>query len=247
MIISIEQNNIIRRFNLEKGYDISIPLHRHGPRAWYVPEARIAPVLNQHFTGSTRLGGKVNFNDVAFNPHGHGTHTETVGHIASESFPITSELSSFHHIAALFTITPRVIQGDHVIQMDQVQEKWTTPGMEAVIIRTLPNSLDKTHRNYSNTNFPYMDAAAAEWLASVGVRHLLIDLPSIDREEDGGALKAHHAFWSYPHQTRRGCTISEMVYIDDEIQDGEYLMMMAPAAFINDAAPSRIVLYAPID
>jgi arylformamidase len=35
-------------------------------------------------------------------------------------------------------------------------------------------------------------------LRSIGVRHLLVDLPSVDREEDGGVLAAHHAFWDFP-------------------------------------------------
>ncbi|MFM7815262.1 MAG: cyclase family protein, partial [Flavobacteriales bacterium] len=100
---------------------------------------------------------------------------------------------------------------------------------------------------YSNTNFPYMTAEATAWLASMGVEHLLVDLPSIDREEDCGELLAHHAFWQYPQNTRRGCTISEMIFVPNEITDGEYLLLLAPASFANDAAPSRVVLYRPLD
>ena len=182
MIITIEHQTTKRRYDLSQGLDISIPIHRHGPRAWYVPEARISPVINQYFTGSTRLGGRVNFNDVAFNPHGHGTHTETVGHIASESHPISTGLQEFHHFAKLITVEPAAVAGDRVIQLHQIQAQLQHTMPTALIIRTLPNDADKTTRQYSNTNFPYMAAEATAWLASMGVEHLLVDLPSIDRK-----------------------------------------------------------------
>ena len=88
-----------------------------------------------------------------------------------------------------------------------------------------------------------MEPQAAQWLADCGVQHLLIDLPSIDREEDEGKLLAHHAFWNYPSQPRKEATISEMIYVDDSIPDGLYLLNLQVAAFRNDAAPSRPVLY----
>ena len=77
---------------------------------------------------------------------------------------------------------------------------------------------------YSNTNFTYMHPDAAAWLAARGVQHLLVDMPSIDREEDQGKLLAHHAFWNYPTDPRMEATITEMVFVDDSIADGLYLL-----------------------
>jgi arylformamidase len=83
--------------DLSKPIDISIPLGPDGPRAWYVAPMSIAPVINAHFTGSVALGGSVNFRDVKFNPHGHGTHTETVGHITKENYPLSDFVPDVMH------------------------------------------------------------------------------------------------------------------------------------------------------
>ena len=37
-------------------------------------------------------------------------------------------------------------------------------------------------------------------LAATGIRHLLVDFPSIDRMHDGGRLTNHHLFWNVPER-----------------------------------------------
>ena len=76
-----------------------------------------------------------------------------------------------------------------------------------------------------------------------GVQHLLIDLPSVDPEEDAGALAAHHVFWQYPNATRTQATITELILVPDSVPDGRYLLDLNAAAFDADAAPSRPMLY----
>jgi len=113
-----------------------------------------------------------------------------------------------------------------------------------LVLRTLPNDSLKLSTNYSGANPPYMQAGAAAYLVERGVKHLLIDLPSVDREEDGGKLAAHHAFWQYPEAPRTDCTISELVYVNNSIPDGLYLINLQIASFEIDASPSKPVLYA---
>jgi kynurenine formamidase len=114
---------------------------------------------------------------------------------------------------------------------------------EALIIRTLPNQLDKKHKNYSSSNPPYIELEAIEILNQAGVEHLLIDLPSVDREQDGGALAFHHAFWQVPENPQFHKTITEFIYVSDEIADGNYILNLQTAPFENDATPSRPVLF----
>ncbi len=64
-----------------------------------------------------------------------------------------------------------------------------------------------------------------------------------DKEEDGGALATHKAFWLYPDNTREGCTITELIYVPDEISDGFYLLNIQIASFEIDVSPSKPVLY----
>ena len=42
---------------------------------------------------------------------------------------------------------------------------------------------------------------------------------------------------------RFNCTITEMIYVYEEIQDGSYLLNLQFASFENDASPSKPVLY----
>ena len=80
-------------------------------------------------------------------------------------------------------------------------------------------------------------------LVQQGVLHLLVDLPSVDREVDGGRLEAHHAFWRVPDNPRQGCSITELIYMPSSAPDGMYLLHLGVAPMDNDAAISRPVLY----
>jgi arylformamidase len=252
MITHIQHQSNTFTIDLSQPIDLSIVLHAEGPRAWYAGKMRFAPVINQYFTGSVKLGGKVNFNDVFFNPHAHGTHTETLGHISRELVSIENALTRYWWIASLITLTPHlcteandIVQaGDSIITLEQLQQTLSGEMPEALVIRTTPNSDEKKSRLYSNTNFTYMHPDAAAWLAAQGVQHLLVDMPSIDREEDQGKLLAHHAFWTYPAAPRMHATITEMVFVEDTVDDGLYMLNLQVASFRNDAAPSRPVLYA---
>jgi hypothetical protein len=81
------------------------------------------------------------------------------------------------------------------------------------------------------------------FLRKLGVKHLLIDLPSVDREKDEGELKAHKAFWDVDGTIRMDATITEMIYVPHRIEDGRYLLNLQIAPLENDATPSKPVLY----
>lgn len=114
---------------------------------------------------------------------------------------------------------------------------------ESLVLRTLPNPESKRHMDHSGTNPPFLEAKAAVWLNVQGVCHLLLDLPSVDREEDGGALQAHKAFWGLPDQPRPEATITELIYVPEAVADGKYMLNLQMAALENDASPSRPILF----
>jgi kynurenine formamidase len=121
---------------------------------------------------------------------------------------------------------------------------------EALIVRSVPNDASKRMRRYGSAEgTPYFSAEAMQWIVARGVRHLIVDLPSVDRGNDGGRLAAHRIFWNLPAGStsaaaavRMNATITELAYIDDAIEDGEYLLNLQIAPFMSDAAPSRPVL-----
>ena len=133
---------------------------------------------------------------------------------------------------------------DHAITLQAMKALIGDPGPDALILRTLPNASDKLQTDYSGHNPPYLEAECCAYLREIGVKHLLLDLPSVDRESDGGALAAHHAFWNVPAEIDLERTITELIYVPDAIHDGEYLLDLQIAPFENDASPSRPILYA---
>jgi arylformamidase len=82
-----------------------------------------------------------------------------------------------------------------------------------------------------------------KFMVSKGVKHLLIDLPSIDKEKDGGELLGHNAFWNTKGKLRLDATITELIYVSNKIEDGEYFLNLQIAPFENDASPSKPILY----
>lgn len=250
-LIKLDNKNLI--IDLNQPIDISIPItnNQENLTAWYVDTPSIKPVTSEGFIGSIKQGGSVNFSEISFNPHGHGTHTESVGHIEPNIYPITKALKKFHFYAYLITVSPKKWTkneetrqvDDQIITLDQIKPAIEKYNPEAVVIRTIPNKKEKTKRQYSNTNPPYLCHKVADFLAKNNVKHLLIDLPSVDKEFDRGELKAHKAFWQYPKSIRFDSTITELVYVSNEIEDGEYVLNLQVASFENDASPSKPVLY----
>ncbi|MCX8079835.1 MAG: cyclase family protein [Bacteroidia bacterium] len=234
------------RVDFYQPLDISIPVRKEGNVVcWYQDEPKITPVMMGDFVGEVKSGAPVNFRNIFFNPHAHVTHTESVGHITPEWISVYREQKIFFYISELITVLPEELSnGDRVISkaiMEASFEGNLQP--EALIIRTLDNSPEKISAHYSNTNPPYLQPDAMKFIVEKGIRHLLIDLPSVDREQDEGKLTAHRIFWDYPDNPRMDCTITELVYVPNHIPDGNYLLNLIPGPFDNDASPSRPILY----
>ncbi|WP_320816105.1 cyclase family protein [Flavobacterium sp.] len=262
MKTAIQHNNITFELDLSKPLDISIPLtnNEQNPIAWYQSTPIIEPVKEGDWIGKVSEGkSSTNFNNIFFNPHAHGTHTECLGHITKDFYSINQCLKQFFFTAEVISVEPKTIGEDLVITKEQIESFFVISTEEkshnqnhypeAIIIRTLPNLEKKKHINYSHTNPPYLDIAAAAYIREIGVQHLLIDLPSVDKEHDGGFLLAHKAFWNVKNvnvlnaDARMNCTITEMIYVNDTILDGSYFLNLQIASFENDASPSKPVLY----
>ncbi len=232
--------------DLSKPIDISIPLRQgeENVNAWYASPVKIEPVRMGEWVGEVKQGGSVNFRNIFFNPHGNGTHTECVGHISKEDCSINKCLKTFFFVAELITVLPEETpDGDQIITKQHIENCLGEKQPEAIVIRTLDNNISKINRHYSNTNPPYLHQEAAELIDALSIDHILIDLPSVDKEADGGKLAAHHTFWQYPHNTKFNRTITEMIYVPNTVYDGTYLLNIQIASFENDASPSKPVLY----
>lgn len=236
---------MMHTIDLSKPIDISMPLRasKHNVNAWYIDEPRIEPFKEGEWTASVSEGASINFNNICFNPHGHGTHTECVGHITEKVYSINEHLKQFFFLAEVITVAPEKLKGDFVISKKQIQFALGNKKRDAVVIRTIPNMNDKLSKQYSHTNPPYLLEEAAIYLREKDVKHLLIDLPSVDKEKDDGELLSHHAFWNTKGKLRLDATITELIFVPNTVADGCYFLNLQIASFENDASPSKPVLY----
>ena len=247
MIATIHKGNNLFTVDFSKPIDISIPVRNSedATRAWYVNPAVIEPVRMGDWIGSVEAGNSVNFRNVFFNPHAHGTHTECVGHISKENVSINQHLKQFMFLAVVISVEPQNVNGDAVITNEQIQQLLKNyQKLDALVIRTIPNLETKLHQNYSDTNPAFIDVDCISILNDLGVKHLLIDTPSVDKEKDNGELLFHKAFWEYPNNIQYDKTITELVYVDAQVEDGIYLLNLQLGSIENDAAPSKPILYA---
>ena len=246
MHIRVTYNNQEYRCNLDEPIDISIDLaDAKCPLAFGAPAVKFYPLEEGNFIGSLEKGSPVNFYNVHINPHGNGTHTETALHIDSRAPNLFEVLKKTHMFCNVITIESFETRAqDDIVGMTSYNwDGIDFHGIDAIAIRTNPNTALKKTNDYTGTNPPYMSATLAAYLSGK-IDHLLIDLPSVDKEHDGGELSSHKHFWqtetSDPVYNK---TITELIYIDDEVEDGLYLLNIQALSWHLDTSPSRPVLY----
>ena len=252
----------------DDAYDLSIPLDFEGlqPNFFHAPHARAIAIESGDFVGDVRRGGSCNCATYTLTPHCNGTHTECIGHVVTERVAVRDASTDHLCLALLVSAAPvdaaatceasdpQPHAGDLLITQSLLEAAvgdQELAAFQALIVRTLPNEPTKRVHNYSaGETPPYFSVEAMRWIVQHGIQHLVVDLPSLDRADDGGRLTAHRVFWGLPagetalaHAARPCATVTELAYIDDEIRDGAYLLNLQVAPFVADAAPSRPVLY----
>ena len=247
--------------NFSEGNDISIPINFNGaqPNTYGVDGATSKPYQDGQFIGDTRKGGPCNFETYSFTPHCNGTHTECIGHITNERVSILTSLDQEMIPATLVSVTPRnttenytpdLNKEDLVITKEdlKLQLKDINPAfLQGLIIRTIPNLENKKSRDYMKVSPAFFSIDAMEYIVSLGVVHLLVDTPSVDRLLDDGHLSAHNIFWETKgkefNPNTQNKTITEMIFVPSSLEDGAYLLNLQIPAFVSDAAPSRPIIY----
>ena len=247
--------------NFKKFTDLSIPLKFNGeqPNTYNVNQASSFAYKDNSFVGDTRLGGPCNFETYTLTPHCNGTHTECIGHITDERVSINDSLRDMFMPATLITLTPSVTNetyspclnsGDLVVTKKEIESKLSsvdTSFLDGLIIRTVPNNENKLKKKYSGNESPFFTIEAMNYIVELGVKHLLVDFPSVDRLLDEGKLTCHNIFWETDNKklnlAARGKTITEMIFVSNDIIDGKYLLNIQTPSFVSDAAPSKPIIF----
>lgn len=247
--------------DFSKGIDISIPLFFNGeqPNTYGVDKATSKAYKDGQFIGDTRKGGPCNFETYSFTPHCNGTHTECIGHITIERVDILSSLNEEIIASTVISVLPKKSNEHYIPDLSSADLVITKKDLEAqlknanfdflkaLIIRTLPNFEKKKKRDYMNNAPAFLSIEAMQYIVGLGVEHLLVDIPSVDRLFDEGHLSSHNIFWETKNKefslTTKHKTITEMIFVPEDVKDGTYLLNLQIPAFVSDAAPSRPILY----
>jgi len=180
--------------------------------------------------------------------------TESAGQI-DDSYPISMSIddrvitrkgveSAFRNLSNCVKI------GQETDSPNLLATAYDTDFLQGLVVRTLPNNKDKLSRRYGEYVPPFFSSEAMEFIVKIGVKHFLVDLPSIDRIFDEGTLSNHRKFWNVEKRkfetnknSRINNTITELLYVPNEIKDGKYLLNTQIAAFESDTSPSRPILF----
>jgi len=254
--------------DLSSGKSIAITLLPNGsqPNHFGAPECSSQTLVAGDFIGDTKQGGSCNVNQLTIIPHCNGTHTESVSHIINELIPVYRSIEQTLFPCVLISIEaapasenvdeyiPSIDSDNLVITLEILSKKlkcFSDVQLEGLVIRTRPNLSNKKSQIYDNDHYPvYLTNDAMKYLRQRKVKHLLVDLPSVDKMYDDGILSNHRIFWnvelgktSRTDQTQTNKTITEMIYADETIEDGFYLCNLQIPEIETDAVPSRPELY----
>ncbi len=253
--------------DLRQPYDLAIPLDFNGvqPRWSLAPAANSAPLTSGSFSGRVQSGASCNCSTLTLTPHLDGTHTECAGHLTLERIDARTVVPVGFLKALLVSVTPIPAHGtqessspaphadDLLITAAALTLSWPTKLQfvpQALIVRTLPNTKSKRARDYRSEPAAYLSLQATALLVARGIEHLVLDVPSADRADDGGELSAHREFFGLPVGSvslsavrRPQCTITELAYADETVADGVYLLVLQIPALGGDAVPSRPLLF----
>jgi len=223
-----------------------------------VPPAEAKPLNYGGTIASMLHGGPCNAYRIDMAPHCHGTHTECIGHILPEVQNV-ADLNIEPLIAATLirvqlerrtestdNYNASACHRDWLItraSIDKALRNLSNDYLEALIIATAPCNW-KQNGNHA----PYFSHQAIERIVELGVQHLLVDIPSIDRLDDGGQMDNHHCFWgikgsSPPKSERRHSTITELIHVPSHVSEGYYFLTLQLPDLAGDALPSRPELF----
>jgi arylformamidase len=197
-------------------------------------------------------------------PHGDGTHTEGVGHLLEETVPVIDLLTSPLLPALLIDVEPKRLEDvpdevagnhtpdDRVVDEDAIHfavERLRDELPKGFVPRALIVRSGVGNETFSGKNPPYFTIDAMEEIVAQHFDHVLVDLPSLDREDDGGLLGAHRIFFDLaPRQKRLDGpavrrTVTELCAIPKHVAPGPYALSLQLAPIVADAVPSRPLLF----
>ena len=249
MVTEIHYNNKVFSIDTDNGIDLSIRNDFSGrtPTFYGSEQPRYKALRSGNFVGDIKEGGSCNVPVVTLDIHCTGTHTESISHVIDSEVKITDVCPNGMIPTCLVSVElceanetnesyHSDIVNDKLITKKELQKN-ITESCSGLIIRTIPNDHSKKTRDYDLDPAPFFTNDAIDHINELGVKHLLVDIPSLDKANDGGQLGNHKKFF------KQGKTISELLFIPDDLKDGFGFLQIQIPNWGLDAAPSRPIFY----
>ncbi len=244
MVISFEVRGVSYSINTDKHSDLTLGVRKqNNVNCYHLDEPAFSYFENEFFIGSLKKGGSVNCEKISFYPHASGTHTECALHVVDAGFTMMDVEIPPIQLCKIITVQPQQVGDDKMINAEVIKALSNIEQATAIMIRTVPNLAYKKHFKYAGTNPPYFTTDAIRKIKDLGFQHLLTDLPSIDKEQDDGLLAAHKQWFVTNHLPEKNRTITEFIFIDDQIKDGNYGLSLRTPQIETDAVPSSVIIY----
>ncbi|MBU9810413.1 cyclase family protein [Rahnella sp. C60] len=217
-----------------------------------------APLKYENSQARVTSGGACNASLISFVPHCHGTHTECIGHILPEIHNVADLSMPLFMAATLIHVSLERVSkmkdrynthaedNDWIITEEAINHALTPLGsdyLQALVITTD----DKSWLPDGN-GAPYFSHQAMERVLQLGVQHLFVDIPSIDKLHDGGLMDNHRCFWGMadpcnPITERRQASVTELIQLPEGIFPGHYFISLQLPDLTGDALPSKPLLF----
>jgi len=243
---------------------------KKSPAAFGLPPCRRSPqkVGNYVLSKVPPHTALVNVDTLTMCVHGTGTHTECIAHVTAErllSFgdPLSEVILPFYG-ATLINVSPRLL-GD-------TEDTYKGGKQDDLVLdkQSIVQAVEKCHKHlclderlffseafvirsnyrvpflrYTGMNQPYLTKEAITFLGILKETvHLIIDLPTVDREVSE-ELVVHNTFFGVGTANEPQRYITEFAAGGpSEIPDGLYLLNLQTPSFSNvDAVPSKPILF----
>jgi len=229
-----------------------------------LPQARTLEFEGQ-FVGDVERGGSCNVDILSYVPHGI-THLETSAHIlgAASAPPTVKDIPPQHlsGIALLIDLTHLETNPGSRIPWDAVEEKLkqNVLPVSMLAIKTKASMLPPDY-DFSGNDFLSVSPSAARGIHDYEVTIngtadpstilqrridcLILDLPSIDPEEDQGKLLAHRRFFGLPDTGHDAQDPEKRVLVElarfENLSEGYYFVTVTPPLFQANAVSTGII------
>lgn len=244
MLVSFDNKGVQYKLDIAVKHNLTIPVKKqYNVNCYHLDEPEFTYFENEYFVGSLKKGGSVNCEKISFYPHASGTHTECALHVVDTGFTMLDVELPILQLCRVLTVHPLEEGDDYIINAAVLKGLSNAENATAICVRTLPNQAFKKHFKYAGTNPPFFTTDGIAHIKSLGFQHILTDLPSIDKEQDEGLLAAHKQWFVTNGVPDINRTITEFIFVDDQIKDGLYALSIQVPKMETDAVPSNVILY----